>query len=148
MLCGVSEKLTEEQEAEGIVCTFMAYAIPIEGASTYGPTQERYAAASALRRGVDKAGHRIGQVHYLIDAKTEELVIGVKDLGDAARWHVGSSLPRGWLDARMEAIGWRRVKLDGHEQPGRAGRQGRHARIDAYRGHLPEIPDDDGSVTT
>ena len=31
------------------------------------------------------------------------------DLAEAARRHTGSSLPRGWLDARMAALGWQRT---------------------------------------
>jgi hypothetical protein len=85
-----------------------------------------------------------GGPRYLIDAKTEELVIGVADLADAARGHTGSSLRRGWLDARMDGLGWRRIRLDGHALSGREGRKGPHAGVSAYRGHLSA----DGSVTT
>jgi hypothetical protein len=80
-------------------------------------------------------------------------VIAVSNLQDAARRHVGSSLPHGWVDARMEAIGWERITLDGYDQSGRDGRRrGRHARIDAYRGQLrpvsEEAEDATGPVST
>lgn len=78
------------------------------------------------------SGHPIKPARYLVDANTGELVIRVGDLQAAARAHIGSSLPRGWLDARMQALGWDRRGLDGH-----AGRQGRHARTLIYRGHVP-----------
>jgi hypothetical protein len=55
---------------------------------------------------------------------------------------MGSSLGRGWLLVRMEAIGWQRVKLDVHERAGFENR-GRHIRLQVYRGHLPESPTDE-----
>jgi hypothetical protein len=79
----------------------------------------------ALRRAVDEqTGRAIGPARYLIDANTGEYVIAVSDLNEAARRHVGSSIPRGWLPGRMDAMGWRRVTLDGHALPGRDGRSG------------------------
>jgi hypothetical protein len=142
MLCGVSEQVTEAAEAEAILETFLQSAVPVEGTTTYGPTQDRYAAALALRRPVDEATARpLGQPRYLIDAHSGELVVGVSDLESSARWHVGSTVARGWLLARMEAIGWQRIKLDGHEKAGRNDR-GNHARIQAYRGRLREGAED------
>jgi hypothetical protein len=61
-------------------------------------------------------------------------VIAVSDLAEAARRHTGSGLTRGWLEARMDALGWKRITLDGHLESGRDGRKGPHARICAYRG--------------
>jgi len=150
LLCGASELLSAEQEAEGIIGTLMSEAVPIEGLTTYGTTGQRYEAAVALRPETDPtSGRAIGPKRYLIDQNTGELVIGVSDLQEAARRHVGSSLPRGWLDGRMETLGWSRIELDGHELPGRAGRQGRHARVNAYRGILRPVGDlDQDAVTT
>ena len=82
-------------------------------------------------------------MRYLVDANTGELVIRVGDLQAAARSHIGSSLPRGWLDARMRALGWERRALDGHAVDGRAGRIGPHARTFVYCGHIPQIGDTD-----
>jgi Bifunctional DNA primase/polymerase, N-terminal/Primase C terminal 1 (PriCT-1) len=145
MLCGASECVTEAQEAEGIVGTFLQVATPIEGVSSYGNSRERYATAVALRREVDEiTGHHVGPPRYVVDEQTRELVIAVSDLADAARRHVGSTVPRGWLDARMETLGWRRIRLDGHAVPRQAGRVGAHARINAYRGHL-SAESDEGS---
>jgi hypothetical protein len=42
----------------------------------------------------------------------------------------------------MEALGWQRITLTGYGQPGRAGRKGPHARLNAYRGHLSAVEDD------
>ncbi len=143
MLCGAVQSMSDEQETEGIVGTFMHAAISLEGATTYGTTGQRYEAAMALRREVDQAtGRPIGPARYFIDVNTGEYVIAVSDLAEAARRHVGSSLPRGWLDARMEDLGWARITLQGYGQPGRDGRKGPHARINAYRGHLSAITDD------
>ena len=64
-------------------------------------------------------------------------MIRVSDLRIAARLYTGGSLARGRLDARMDELGWERVRLDGHALEGRAGRAGPHARADVYRGHLP-----------
>lgn len=141
-LCGATEAMTDEQEAEAIVATFMHSAEPREGLTTYGTSGQRYEAAVALRRAVDEVtGRPIGAARYLVDANTGEFVISVSDLQDAARRHVGSSLARGWLDGRMETAEWARITLQGYGQPGRVGRQGPHARCHAYRGHLR--PDDD-----
>ena len=71
---------------------------------------------------------------YLIDAKTDELVIPVSALRKAARDHMGTSLENGWLDARMQGLGWVRIVIDGHEQSGRLGRKGLHSIVEAYRG--------------
>jgi hypothetical protein len=147
MLCGAADAMSDEQETSGIVGTFMACAQPIEGLTTYETTGgQRYEAALALRRELDStSGRPSGPPRYLIDSTTGELVIGVSDLADAARRHIGSGVPRGWLDGRMDGLGWRRITLDGHALPGRDGRKGPHARINAYRGVLAT---DDISVTT
>lgn len=148
MLCATDGAITAEQETEAIIGTLTQAGEPIEGASTYGDSQERYAAAMALR----KADHE--RPRYLLDSRTGETVVAVGDLTRIARLHAGGSIPRGWLDGRMALIGWQRIRLDGHEQSGRVGRRGRHARIDAYRGQLPsedseqQPSSDDISVTT
>jgi hypothetical protein len=64
-------------------------------------------------------------------------VIRVSDLAEAARRHTGTSLARGWLDARMENLGWGRSCVDVHALPGRSGRTGPHTRMEVYRGLLP-----------
>jgi Bifunctional DNA primase/polymerase, N-terminal len=143
MLCGASERMSAAEEATGIVGTFLQVAVPIEGCTTYGNGAQRYEAAVALRRELDPTtGRPLGPLRYLIDADTGELVIAVSDLGDAARRHIGSSLPRGWLDGRMETLGWQRVVLDGHERLGRSGRESPHATVITYRGYLPMSADD------
>jgi len=137
MLCGASKAMRDEQEADAIVGELMHVAVAIEGHTTYGTTSQRYEAAIALRReGDPTTGRPIGPARYLIDENTGELVIAVSDLAEAARRHIGSSLPRGWLDARIENLGWTRISLQGYGLPGRSGRQGPHARINAYRGQL------------
>jgi hypothetical protein len=135
MLCDDREAMTRAQEADAILATYTATAIPVEGRTTYGTAAQRYDAAVALRREVSSRGQPIGSGHYLIDADTGELVVQVSDLQDAARRYEGESLARGWLDAMMDEAGFKRVTLDGHAEPGRAGRQGRHVRVFAYRGH-------------
>lgn len=149
-LCGASRAMTDEQETLGIVGVYLAGAKALEGHTTYGNGPQRYEAATALQREVDDStGRPIGVPRYLIDSQTGELVIRVADLGITARQHVGSSLARGWLDARMENAGWTRVRLSGHSLPGREGRQaGTHARCDAYRGHLGADDDHDEAVNT
>jgi hypothetical protein len=143
MLCHTTEQADDAQETAGILGTFAQGATLVEGHTTYGGTSQRFEAAIALRREVDdRTGRPMGAARYLIDENTGELVIAAGDLQDAARRHVGSSLPRGWLDARVDALGWMRVRLDGRKQPGRRGLAGPHARIDVYRGHLPAIGGD------
>lgn len=137
-LVDATSTATVEDEAAGIVSTFMLTGLSIEGHTIYGTSGQRYEAALSLRRPIDESwGRPVGPSRYLIDSSTGELVIAVSDLGEAARRHVGSSLPRGWLDARMQGLGWERIQLQGHEQQGRDGRRGPHARINAYRGHVP-----------
>jgi hypothetical protein len=141
MLCGTTQATTDRQEAEQIVGTFLQNnAEAVNGYTTYGTPGQRYEAAVNLRQ--------LAAPRYLIDTNTGELVIGVSDLQEAARKHVGSSLPRGWLDGRMEAAGWTRITLEGHEQAGRTGRRGPHARCNAYRGHLEPTEPDHNGVTT
>ena len=104
--------------------------------TTYGTAAQRYEAATALRP--DLGGKR-----YFQDKNTGEYVIRVSDLQKMAREVYGGSIERGWLDARMEALGWERRTLDGHARPGTAGRHGPHAKVSVYRGHLPPPTDVD-----
>ncbi len=148
MACSITDTISDEQEAGGIVGTFMHVASAVEDFTTYGTSGERYEAACALRRPVDDhSGRQFGPPRYLIDSNTGEYVIAVSDLIEAARRHTGSSLPRGWLAGRMDALGWKRITIEGHALPGRDGRSGPHARIFAFRGLLPH-DDTDESVTT
>jgi len=138
MLTDATHAPTDAQETAGIVGTFQSGAQAVEGLTTYGTAAQRYEAATALQRALDDVtGRALGPPRYLQDVNTGELVVRVGDLADAARRHVGSSLARGWLDARMAGLGWERITLDGHAHPGREGRAGPHLRITAYRGLLP-----------
>lgn len=138
MLCGATAALTSEQETLGILASFEQSATRITGLTTYGPGAVRYEAAKALSRDADGlSGHPVGPPRYLIDTNTGELVMRVADLTAAARHHLGCSVPRGWLDARMAALGWERIRLDGHQ----GGRGGAHARCVAYRGVIAGVPD-------
>jgi hypothetical protein len=150
MLTDAAQEVTDAQETAGIIGTFLSAAEPVEGLTVYGTTAQRYEAASGLQRDLDAmSGRPIGAPRYLIDADTGELVIRASDLAEAARRHVGSTLPRGWLDARIVNLGWTRAALDGHAVSGREGRQGPHARCNVYRGHPPAgDADDSESVTT
>ena len=131
LACGVCKAPDAATEAAGIVGTFTMYAEAVEGHTTYGESGQRHEAAEAMRSTI------MAPPRYLIDENTGELVVRVSDLQDAARKHVGSSLPHGWLDARMEQLGWTRAQLQGYAQSGRDGRKGPHSRCDIYRGHLP-----------
>jgi len=151
MLTDAARAVTDAQETAGIVATFLSGAEPVEGLTVYGTTAQRYEAANGLQRDLDAiTGRPLGAPRYLVDENTGELVIRAGGLAEAGRRHVGSSLARGWLDARMDNLGWARVALDGHAVSGREGRHGPHARCHVYRGHLPgaDDPDDGGSVTT
>jgi hypothetical protein len=129
MLCGIAREADELEEIGGVVATFLSSAVPVEGCTTYGGTENRFAAVEALRPEVSR--------HYLVDKNTGEFVIRVGDLQAAAREFVGSSLPRGWLDGRMQLLDWTRLQLQGHREAGRGGRRAGHARCDVYRGLLP-----------
>lgn len=138
MLCGRTTTLSEADEAAGIVGTLMQSGEPVEGLTLYGTTAQRHEAGTALQRPLDEhTGRPTGAPRYLVDANTGELVIRVSDLAEAASRHTGSSLPRGWLDARMENLGWVRSCIDAHALPGRSGRTGPHTRMEVYRGLLP-----------
>lgn len=138
IMCGISEAPSEEQETEGIVGRYLQSAKPIEGHTTHGTSAQRYEAAEALRsEGDGRAGGGWNQ-RYLIDSETQEIVIRVSDLQDTARREIGSSLPRGWLDARIDSIGWNRGLIDAHAVSGREGRRGYpHARVSVYQGAWP-----------
>lgn len=85
MLCGATQTMSDRQEAEAIIGTFMQGADAVEGHTTYGTSGQRYEAAVALRHVVDEVtGRPIGAPRYVIDANTGEFVIGVSDLQDAA----------------------------------------------------------------
>lgn len=143
LLCGTTKERTTTQETSLIVSTYLEAATRAEGC-TYGTSGQRYEAAVALRPEEDAYGRPL-HPRYLVDTETGEIVIRVSDLARVARHVVGGSIAFGWLDARMEALGWDRRTLDGHALPGRPGRQGAHAQAVVYRGRLPEV--DEGSVT-
>jgi hypothetical protein len=148
-LCGASQTITAEQESAGVVGTFTMAAVAVEGHTTYGTSGQRYEAVKALSRELDGySGRATGPTRYLIDANTGELVIGVSDLQDAARRHMGGTVAHGWLDGRIDALGWQRITLQGYALPGREGRRGPHLRISVYRGLLPSDDGDDISVNT
>lgn len=149
MVTDTSQLLSDEDESRGIVGAFIGLAEVREGFTTYGTTQQRYEAAEALQQDVDpSSGRPLSQVRYLVDSNTGELIIRVGDLAAAARTHVGSSLPRGWLDARMATIGWERRQLQGYAGAGRTGRLLGHLRVDIYRGFLSPAEEADGTVNT
>ena len=135
--CAVTELESERDETAGIVGVFLQNAEPVEGHGTYGASTGRYEAAVALQRAQDERGQPCVAPRVLIDCDTGELVIRVQDLNEVARKQIGSSLARGWLDARMADLGWSRVRLDGHGLAGRVRQGNPHARVDVFRGHLP-----------
>ncbi len=147
MLCGATKAISDEEETASLVIAFLGGAVQREGHTTYGTTEQRYEAATALQRDTDEhTGRPLGPARYLIDTNTGEYVIRIQDLGESFRRQLGSGLARGFIDGRMAGLGWTRAQLDGHAQPGRAGRSGPHARCQVYRGLLPTS--DAGSVTT
>ena len=146
LLCGASEAQTEAQETENIVGTFLHGARLVEGRTVHGTGAQRYEAATGLSSDGDGRSGGGWGTNYLVDSETGETVIRVSDLQETARRVVGASLPRGWLDARITSIGWKRYRLDGHAAPGREGRRGgSHVRIDVYRGPWP-IDDEGGEM--
>jgi hypothetical protein len=143
LLCGATDNATEAEETAGVVGTFLSSAVPVEGHTTYGTGAQRYEAAIALQSELDETTGRPSRARrYLVDGNTGEMVIRTSDLQAAARDHVGSSLPRGWLDARMENLGWDRCRLEGRAVDGRTGRHSPHARVDVYRGLLQPSGDE------
>lgn len=148
MLCGHADTVSAREEVTGVIGAFLESAEGVEGTTTYGTTQQRYEAAAALQRQVEhSSGRPYGPPRYLIDANTGELVIRVADLAAVARVYLGTSLPRGFLDARIQALDWQRIELSGYSLPGRDGRRhGTHARCSAYRGLLTD-PDSEAVNT-
>lgn len=143
LLCARSDEVLEADETAGIVGLFLQEAIAVEGHTVCGTGPQRYEAAAALRRTEDEnPGRAIGPARYLIDSNTGECVIRVSDLQDTARRYTGSSLPRGWVDGRMDDLGWTRRVLDGHAAAGRGGRSGPHRRVKVYIGHVTPLEND------
>ncbi len=137
-LCSSTSAETEREETIDIITAFLAGAVAVEGFTTHGTSGQRYEAVEALKRGTDDyLGRPMGPYKYLIDAGTGELVIAASDLEASARAQLGLSLDRGWLRARIEAIGWQRIELQGYALAGRTGRTGPHARRLAVRGLVP-----------
>lgn len=153
-LCDTSKAETVEQEAEALLGAFTQLAEAVAGHTTRGTQAQRFEAATALRRDIDEmTGRTKGRPRYLIERATNEagellaeLAIPVGDFTAFARNYLGRSLTRGWLDSRMETLGWERIMLDAHAIEGRSGRHSPHARIGIYRGRLPLAGDE--SVTT
>lgn len=143
LLADEERSLNSEQETAGIVAAFTFKADLIEGCTVHGTSAQRFEAVMSLR-----PPDRFSTPRYLLDSSTGELVIRTGDLQAAAREQLGSSVPHGWLDARMQELGWERGTLQGYEQRGREGRRGAHLRCDVYRGHMPDEPSANGSVNT
>ncbi|MDA0179739.1 hypothetical protein OJ997_05500 [Solirubrobacter phytolaccae] len=139
MLCGTTEALTDAEETASLVAAFISGAVLVEGMTIYGTAAQRYEATAALQRDMDPVtGFVTGAPRFLLDAETGEYVIRVSDLHEAGRRFIGGSLARGWVDARMQNLGWTRARLQGYALTGREGRRnGPHTRVDVYRGHLP-----------
>lgn len=144
-LCDCTAEITSAERVGGIVRAFLSGAERTEGEhTTYGETtsSERYVVAQKLTPVRGEYG-REGPYQYLVDSQTGEMVIRASDLQAAARAAEGSSLRRGELDALLGEHGWKRITIDGHQNPGRDGRSGPHARVFAYRGVLAtaDVPD-------
>jgi hypothetical protein len=136
LLCSTVTTMTATDETQAFVVNLTQAAEQLPGRT--GTSSERYEAALSLKPPEDGNGRQIG-VRYLIDQDNGETIVRVSDLAQIARKITGGSLTRGWLDARMQAIGWRRTRLDGHGMP-RTPEEvlGHHAHCDVYRGTLPE----------
>jgi hypothetical protein len=132
-LCGESHQLSDEDEMLGIIGAFLAGDVePVEGFTTYGDGPQMYEAAVALGHRRDThTGRPFETARFLVDRNTGELVIGVGDLAAAARRHLGVGLRHGWLDGRMDSVGWKRLMIEGWKEP---GHRGGHRKYQAYRG--------------
>lgn len=141
MACETCVAPSEEQEAAALVGMFTLCAVAVEGYTTYGTVAERFEALECLRpeiNGTDRY-ERMSTSIYLIDSQTDEIVVRVSDMRNAARTYVGGQIGHGWLDSHMARIGWERAVVQGYAEPGRAGRKGPHLRCDFYRGQMPQI---------
>ncbi len=148
MLCGSTKAISDEEETVSLLLTFLNESELVEGCSCYGPAAERYEAAQALQRTCDEhTGRPRGVVKHLTDRNTGEVVARVSDIADSFRRQLGSSVGRGFVEGRMAGLGFVKATLDGHRFPGRAGRNGPHARCQVFRGHLPGLDDEDAVVT-
>jgi hypothetical protein len=133
-----ANRTAASDEASDVLDAHLGAAQAVEGHTIHGDAQACYQAAKALQgTQPDRFGAEYDPGRYLIDANTGELVIRVSDLHAAARRVHGGALPRGFLEGRLTALGWRRVVIEGHEQPGRAGRRGPRARCVAMAGFPP-----------
>ena len=139
LLCGTSKNLSDRDEVEAIINTFLDASEETVG-RTHGTAGERYEAAVLLRPMLDDRGNPIRQ-RYLIDLDTGEYVIRVSDLTRIARQVIGGSVHHGWLDGRMDALGWERRRLEGWGLSRGPNDRGPHARSDVYRGFLGPIVD-------
>jgi hypothetical protein len=128
-LCDLAATTTADEEAHGVIADLLGAAELVEGHTILGDAQQRYAAVLALRGSsearYDRPEWDPGRV--LVDRETGLVVARLSDLQSAARRVHGGGVPRGFVEGRLAAIGWRRVVLEGHEAPGRAGRAGPRA---------------------
>jgi len=137
MLCGPSTARSAEDETRAIIDELVNGATCVTGRTLRGTSGQRYEALAALRRDRATHGAFTEPPKYLIDADSGEAVVRAADLARVAREEVGS-FPHGWLDGRMEALGWRRARVQGYQLPGRGGRRGPHLHYDVFIGRLPD----------
>lgn len=143
LLCAAGGKVSREQETESIATALMGQAQEVVGHIAGSPA-ERYEAIANLKPPEDGNGRPIG-MRYLVDADTGEFVMRASDLLAVSRKMYGS-LPHGWLDARMQELGWQRLRVQGYALPGRDGRAGPHLRCDVFIGRLSDLEEGDSNA--
>jgi len=134
LLTGGARQWSIKQEAMSVVLVLLEASEQVEG-HPRGSGLERYECAVLLRPTEDAAGRPV-KTRYLVDTDSGDIVVRVSDLTAAAR-RLMSTAPRGWLDGRMDALGWRRWTLQGHGFA-TGSERGPHARCDVYVGRLED----------
>ena len=134
LLCSSTRATSAAEKTWSIVDDLLVIGEPIEGHTLRGTVPQRYEAAGQMVRPLDEHGRTGGRPRYLVE-DDGEIAVMVSELQSIARRNVGATIRHGWLDARLEEIGWERVTLDAWQEAGRAGRGGHHRRFTAYRGH-------------
>lgn len=119
-------------ESQSIINTYRERAVAVPVDITTGPVA-KFEAAVAIRAIEDDYG-RVKQYRYGVDAK-DNMLIRVTDLIQTTRAMFPGTLANGWLDGRMDLIGFVKTSFQGYAQRGVEGRRnGGHAIGNVYMG--------------
>ena len=135
-LCDSTNAISERDETMSALLALIADARRVDGFTLYGTTPQRYEMLEALQRDNGKRAHQLEpwERRYAVDTTTGEYVVPADELRAFMRKQFGSAISRGWLEGRLEKVGWKQQHLTARPE-GRGSKQGERY---IWRGELED----------